>query len=179
MVSPRCTRLCSGKPCCTTFNAFWPEKFTNVTNGVTPRRFLALANPPLAALITPAYRRHLAAGISMSLRKLEPLADDPKVPATLVNREAHGQVSVRRDPRRTVTGVSVDPTSIFDVQAKRLHEYKRQHLNALYIVALYFGSRATPGSWTIPRTFIFGGKAAPGYFMAKLIIKLINAIATW
>jgi starch phosphorylase len=157
------------------FYELWPEKFTNVTNGVTPRRFLALSNPSLATLITgrigDAWLKDLD-----ELRKLEALADDPVFQQlwSLVKHSAKAQFATVLEER---TGVAADPNSLFDVQAKRLHEYKRQHLNALYIVALYLQLKREPSSLDVPRTFIFGGKAAPGYFMAKLIIKLINAVA--
>jgi starch phosphorylase len=158
------------------FYELWPQKFTNVTNGVTPRRFLALANPPLAALIT----GHIGAGWLKDLtelRKLEALADDPEFGRlwSMVKQAAKSRLAVALKDR---TGIVVDPASLFDVQAKRLHEYKRQHLNALYVVALYLRLRRNPTPADIARTFIFGGKAAPGYAMAKLIIKLINSIAT-
>ena len=157
------------------FYELWPEKFTNITNGVTPRRFLALANPPLATLITgrigDAWLKDLD-----ELRKLEALADDPTFQQlwSLVKHSAKARFATVLEER---TGVAADPNSLFDVQAKRLHEYKRQHLNALYIIALYLQLKREPSSLDVPRTFIFGGKAAPGYFMAKLIIKLINAVA--
>ena len=157
------------------FYQFWPDKFTNVTNGVTQRRFLALANPPLAALITAHIGDAWLKDLNQ-LRRLEPLADDPKFQQlwSLVKHSAKSRLAAMLED---VTGVSVDPNSIFDVQAKRLHEYKRQHLNALYITALYLQLKNNPSRSDVPRTFVFGAKAAPGYFMAKLIIKLINAIA--
>ena len=156
------------------FDELWPEKFTNVTNGVTPRRFVALANPPLAALISAhigdAWLRDLD-----RLRDLEPLADDLDFQRrwSEVKLAAKARLAAILEDR---AGVAADPTSLFDVQAKRLHEYKRQHLNALYIVALYLRLKRDPSLREAPRTFVFGAKAAPGYFMAKLIIKLINSI---
>ena len=157
------------------FAALWPEKFCNVTNGVTPRRFLAVANPPLAQLIT----RRIGDGWIKNLdelRKLEPLADDAafrqewrEVKLAAKHRLA-GRIADR-------TGVTVDPASLFDIQAKRIHEYKRQHLNALHILTLYLRLKRDPQADVPARTFIFAGKAAPGYFMAKLIIKLINSVA--
>jgi starch phosphorylase len=157
------------------FHDLWPEKFSNKTNGVTPRRFMALANPGLAALIT----RRIGDGWLKNLdelSRLEPLADDAGF------REEWRQVKHANKERlaaalRKATGVEVDPASLFDIQVKRFHEYKRQHLNLLRVVALYRRLKNIPRLDLTPRTVIFGGKAAPGYFMAKLIIKLINAIA--
>lgn len=158
------------------FYDLWPEKFANVTNGVTPRRFLALANPALAALIA----AHIGDGWIkdfFELRLLEPLAEDPAF--------RHAWMKVKRSAKSRLadllaeaTGTEFDPASLFDVQAKRIHEYKRQHLNALYIVAAYLRLKKEPWLPDAPRTFVFGGKAAPGYAMAKLIIKLITSIAT-
>ena len=157
------------------FHALWPEKFSNKTNGVTPRRFIALANPPLAALLDeavgPGWVRDLE-----RLRGLEPLAED----AAFQERwrgVKRGAKEVLTAHIHAVTGVAVDPDSLFDVQVKRIHEYKRQHLNVLHIIALYLRLKHQPGLDLTPRTFIFGGKAAPGYRMAKLILKLIHAVA--
>jgi glycogen phosphorylase len=157
------------------FHDLTPEKFTNVTNGVTPRRFLLLSNPRLSALITArlgdGWVRELA-----ELRRLEPLADDADFraewrAARRANKAALARVLQER------TGVAVDPDSLFDIQVKRLHEYKRQHLNLLHVVTLYNRLRREPAADVPPRTVIFGGKAAPGYHVAKLIIKLIHAVA--
>ena len=157
------------------FAEMWPEKFCNVTNGVTPRRFIALANPPLATLIS----RHIGDNWLYDLtelKKLEPLADEPsfrkhwqRVKLTAKQKLA-GLIQQR-------TGLVVDPTSMFDIQVKRIHEYKRQHLNILHVIALYHRIKRNPTISVAPRTFIFGGKAAPGYYMAKLIIRLINGVA--
>ncbi len=157
------------------FAGLWPEKFCNVTNGVTPRRFLAVANPPLARLIT----RRIGDGWIKNLdelRKLEPLAGDAGF------RKDWREVKLAAKRRLAAciaqnTGVTVDPATLFDIQAKRIHEYKRQHLNALHILTLYLRLKREPQADMPARTFIFAGKAAPGYFMAKLIIKFINAIA--
>jgi len=157
------------------FAELWPEKFCNVTNGVTPRRFLAVANPPLAQLIT----RHIGSGWLRNLdelRMLEPLANDAGF------QKEWREVKLAAKRRLTAcitehTGVTVDPASLFDIQAKRIHEYKRQHLNVLHILTLYLQLKRDPHADIPPRTFIFAGKAAPGYFMAKLIIKLINSVA--
>jgi starch phosphorylase len=157
------------------FSEHWPAKFRNVTNGVTPRRFLLLANPALSGLITEALGDGWIRDLSR-LRALEPLADDAAFrerwrAARRAMKERLAQLVAER------TGVVIDPASLFDVQVKRIHEYKRQHLNLLNIVTLYNRLRQEPGLDLTPRTFIFGGKAAPGYFMAKLIIRLINAVA--
>ncbi|HEY5909548.1 MAG TPA: glycogen/starch/alpha-glucan phosphorylase [Verrucomicrobiae bacterium] len=157
------------------FSEIMPAKFTNVTNGVTPRRFLALSNPRLASLITRAIGPGWLTRLE-DLRGLEPLAEDAAFRADwqgvkLENKRAFA------DFLRRQTGVDLDPTSLFDVQVKRLHEYKRQHLNALHVITLYNRLRRTPSLAIGPRSFIFGGKAAPGYFMAKLVIKLINSVA--
>jgi len=157
------------------FAALTPEKFCNVTNGVTPRRFIAVDNPPLAHLFTSrvgeGWQRDLA-----RLRKIEPLADDPAFQAEwrevkLAAKRALTALIERR------TGVRVAPASLFDVQAKRLHEYKRQHLNVLHILSRYRRLTLDPTADVAPRTFIFAAKAAPAYAMAKLIIKLINSVA--
>jgi starch phosphorylase len=158
------------------FHKITPEKFFNVTNGVTPRRWIALINPKLSALIS----RHLGdrwiAKLDEEFARLEPLATD-------LEFQSQWQ-AVKRDNKRALagiirlrTGILVDPTSLFDIQVKRLHEYKRQHLNVLNIVTLYNELRHGSGAMRTPRTVIFGGKAAPGYHMAKLIIKLINSVA--
>jgi starch phosphorylase len=157
------------------FYEFSPEKFTNVTNGVTPRRFLVLSNPALAQLITahigPRWVNHLD-----ELRQLEPMAEDQGFRQEWrrikrENKRVLADLILRR------TGLEVNPDTLFDIQVKRLHEYKRQHLNVLHIITLYNRLRKDPNLDIPPRTFIFGGKAAPGYHMAKLIIKLINSVA--
>jgi len=157
------------------FAELWPEKFCNVTNGVTPRRFIALCNPPLASLVT----SHIGDGWLShldQLRRLEPLADD----AGFQQQWRDVKLTAKRGLTALVkqrVGVDVDPTSLFDVQVKRLHEYKRQHLNVLHILHLYLRLKRDPHADVPARTFVFGAKAAPGYFMAKLIIKLINSVA--
>ncbi|MCW5666594.1 MAG: glycogen/starch/alpha-glucan phosphorylase [Piscinibacter sp.] len=157
------------------FHALWPQKFTNVTNGVTPRRFLALSNPRLAGLIDEAIGPGWLTDLTQ-LKRLEPLADDPAFRARWrdIKRE-NKRVLAARVQRST--GVTLDPDSLFDVQVKRIHEYKRQHLAVLQVIDLYRRLREDPSLVIAPRTFLFGGKAAPGYWAAKLIIKLINAVA--
>jgi starch phosphorylase len=155
------------------FAELWPEKFLNVTNGVTPRRFVALANPPLTKLITGRIGEGWLQDLD-KLRQLEPLATDPAFQQAwrAVKLEAKQALAVLLEAR---AGVTVDPESLFDIQVKRLHEYKRQHLNVLYILTLYLRLKHNPNTDVPARTFIFGAKAAPGYFLAKLIIKLITA----
>ncbi len=156
------------------FAELWPEKFCNVTNGVTPRRFVALSNPGLTKLITDSIGDGWLQDLSR-LRRLEPLADDPKFQkqwrdVKLANKSRLAALIKER------TDIDVDPQSLFDIQVKRIHEYKRQHLAALHILTLYLRLKRDPHADVPARTFIFGGKAAPGYFMAKRIIKLINSI---
>lgn len=157
------------------FYEMYPEKFTNVTNGVTPRRFMVLSNPRLANLITNKVGDGWIKNLD-ELRKLENFAYD----AEFRNQFRQVKQAVKQDLAdyiRSKYSIEVDPNSLFDIQAKRIHEYKRQHLNALYIITLYNRIKANPDLDVTPRTFLFGGKAAPGYQMAKLIIKSINAIA--
>jgi starch phosphorylase len=153
----------------------WPERFSNKTNGVTPRRFLALANPGLRDLITRAIGDGWLVELER-LRRLEPLADDPAFRAQwrAVKRANKQRLA---DYLREAAGVELDPSWLFDIQVKRIHEYKRQHLNALHIATLYRRLKQDPGLDVPPRAFIFGGKAAPGYFLAKRIIRLITALA--
>ncbi|HXI27113.1 MAG TPA: glycogen/starch/alpha-glucan phosphorylase, partial [Vicinamibacterales bacterium] len=156
------------------FHRVAPERFFNVTNGVTPRRWIALSNPHLASLITHHLGERWRFDLEHEIARLETLAADEPFQLEwqaikAVNKRALAALVRER------TAVAVDPASLFDVQVKRLHEYKRQHLNALYLITLYH--RLTRGADTPPRTMIFGGKAAPGYRMAKLIIRLINGIA--
>ena len=157
------------------FAEMWPEKFCNVTNGVTPRRFVAVSNPPLARLLTDRVGEAWLSDLDQ-LRQLEAWADDADLQHQwrdvkhLAKRRLAGLIEQR-------TGITVDPASLFDIQAKRIHEYKRQHLNVLHILALYLRLKRDPQAEIPSRAFIFGGKAAPGYDMAKLIIRLINAVA--
>lgn len=156
------------------FQLLWPEKFQNITNGVTFRRWLLLCNPRLSTLITEAIgERWIRNG--EALHGLEPLADDGAF------REKWRKIKLESKIALAgyifdKTGVAVDPNSLFDIQVKRIHEYKRQHLNALDIIRLYHRLKQDPGAEFIPRVFIFGGKAAPDYTAAKLIIRLITAI---
>ncbi len=157
------------------FAALFPERFNNKTNGVTQRRFLLLANPPLAAVITDAIGDGWIVDLD-ELRKLEPLADDKGFRAAI--RKAKHEAKLRfADWLKAATGQVVDPETIFDTHVKRIHEYKRQLLNALHIVILYNRLREKPTREVTPRTFFFSGKAAPAYVFAKLIIKFINNLS--
>jgi starch phosphorylase len=146
-----------------------------VTNGVTPRRFLAVANPPLARLINSRIGDGWLKNLD-ELRKLEPLADD----AAFRQEWREVKLAAKRALAARIaecSDLTVDPASLFDIQAKRIHEYKRPHLNVLHILTLYLRLKRDPQADMPARTFLFAGKAAPGYFMAKLIIKLINSVA--
>jgi glycogen phosphorylase len=157
------------------FHDLWPEKFQNVTNGVTPRRWLVVSNPKRSALVTSRIGSRWITDLDQ-LRQLEAFADDAAFRQEWhrCRWEAKCRLGAYIQSR---VGLTVDPESMFDVQVKRIHEYKRQHLNVLHILTLYWLLRENPHLDITPRTFIFGGKAAPGYFMAKLIIKLINSVA--
>lgn len=157
------------------FYELWPDKFSNKTNGITPRRFIALANRPLTKLLDETIDGNWLKNLDL-LKQLEPLATDPNFQSRWreVKLDAKQQLS---NHIKQVTGIIVDPTSMFDIQAKRFHEYKRQHLSLLHIITLYHRLKCDPNLSIAPRTFIFAGKAAPGYHFAKLIIKLIHAVA--
>ena len=157
------------------FYELWPERFNNKTNGVTPRRWLLSCNPRLATLISEAIGPEWVADLEQ-LAELEPLAGD----AGFLDRFRQIKLANKSDLARRVhevTGLKIDPASMFDVQIKRVHEYKRQLLNALHIMHLYLRIKEDKVALPVPKTFIFSGKAAPGYQLAKLIIKLINNIA--
>jgi glycogen phosphorylase len=156
------------------FAELWPDKFCNVTNGVTPRRFVALSNPGLSQLITARIGDNWLRNLDQ-LRELEAFVDDAGFQqqwreVKLANKRRLAALIAER------TGIAVAPESLFDVQVKRIHEYKRQHLAALHILTLYLRLRRNPQAEVPARTFIFGGKAAPGYFIAKRIIKFITAV---
>ena len=157
------------------FHELWPERFNNKTNGITPRRWLLKANPGLADLITEKIGAGWITDLGQ-LKKLEAWADDREFQKRVMAIKRENKVRLA-DLIHSEMGVKVNPDSIFDVQVKRLHEYKRQLLNALGIIHQYFELKANPQMDFTPRTFLFAGKAAPGYFLAKLIIKLINDIA--
>jgi starch phosphorylase len=151
------------------------ERFNNKTNGVTPRRWLLLANPPLAQVITGAIGDRWISDLS-ELGKLKTFADDKSVQKSFRSAKHQAKASFANWLKST-TGLVVDPDTIFDSQVKRIHEYKRQLLNALRIVALYNRLRENPNLEMAPRTFFFAGKAAPAYVLAKLIVKFINNLA--
>ncbi|MEQ1601148.1 MAG: glycogen/starch/alpha-glucan phosphorylase [Methylophilaceae bacterium] len=157
------------------FYAFCPEKFHNITNGVTPRRFIALNNPRLTALLNSKIGAHWLVDLN-ELKQLEAYADD----LDFHQQWRDVKNANKRDLAEYIqaqTGIVVNPQSLFDIQVKRLHEYKRQHLKLLHIVVLYNRIKQNPDLDVLQRTVIFGGKAAPGYCTAKLIIKLINSVA--
>jgi starch phosphorylase len=156
------------------FYALSPEKFSNKTNGVTPRRWVVLSNPGLSRLLT----ARLGAGWIQDLdklRRLEVLADDVELHSEWRAVKHHNKVELAKYIQENL-GLSVDPASMFDVLVKRIHEYKRQHLQVLHVLTVYQRILRDPGMEVVPRTFVFGGKAAPGYHMAKLIIKLIHSV---
>ncbi len=156
------------------FYDIWPEKFINITNGVTPRRWVLLSNPKMSSLIMKSIGKSWVTRPE-ELRKLETMADDREFREEWRKVKYDNKCGLAKLIKEK-TGIVVDPASMFDCQVKRIHEYKRQHLNALNIITLYNRLKNDPHFETTPRTFIFGGKAAPGYYMAKLIIKLINSV---
>ena len=156
------------------FYEFDPARFFNVTNGVTPRRFIALSNPELARLID----QRIGSGWLTDLTRLKGLevyAEDPDFQEAWCRVKDHNKTRLAKIIKLR-TGIAINPATLFDVQVKRIHEYKRQHLNVLHIITLYLRIKYDLTFSMAPRTFIFGGKAAPRYFVAKLIIKLINAV---
>ncbi len=157
------------------FNELYPGKIRNVTNGVTPRRWIAVSNPGLTSLITDAIGEKWITDLT-ELRKLESMAEDASFQdawRTVKGRNKQDAAQKIKDH----SGMIVDPRAIFDVLVKRIHEYKRQHLKVLHIITLYNRIKANPDIELSPRLFVFGGKAAPGYFMAKRMIKLITSVA--
>ncbi|HEX7416858.1 MAG TPA: glycogen/starch/alpha-glucan family phosphorylase, partial [Steroidobacteraceae bacterium] len=156
------------------FHELWPQKFSCKTNGVTPRRWIALSNPKLTRLLNEALGERWITELD-ELRGLEAVAHDDSFRRAWREIKRANKVGLAALLKER-TGVSADPDSMFDVQVKRIHEYKRQHLNILHVIAAYHRLRSNPSLTMQPRTFIFAGKAAPGYHMAKLIIKLINSV---
>ena len=157
------------------FYELWPEKFSNKTNGVTPRRFLVLSNPKLSKLLTNTLKNNDWIRDMSQLRSLESYADDSAFHSEWRTVKAAAKSNLATWINKNV-GINVDPQSLFDIQVKRFHEYKRQHLNILHVITLYQRLKQNPGLEITPRTFIFGGKAAPAYAMAKLMIKLITSV---
>ena len=156
------------------FYEMWPGRFSNKTNGVTPRRFLALSNPGLRALLDRAIGDGWLTDL-VRLRAVEAYANDPDFQWKWREVKRANKARLANYVHAT-TGIELNPDWLFDIQVKRIHEYKRQHLNVLHIITLYRRLKLNPGLEIPPRAFVFGGKAAPSYFMAKRIIKLINAV---
>jgi len=157
------------------FNRIYPNKFVNVTNGITPRRWLNQCNPDLTTLMEKAIGKGFQRDLD-KLKLLTPLADDAEFRKAF-RAVKHKNKVLLANKIEDLTGVKLNTNSLFDVQIKRIHEYKRQLLNVLHVITLYNRIRSGQAKDMTPRTIIFGGKAAPGYWMAKLIIRLINDVA--
>jgi glycogen phosphorylase len=156
------------------FHDLWPEKFSNKTNGVTPRRWVVLCNPRLSQFISRVIGDSWIRNLD-ELRRLEPMIEDAQFRAEWRDIKRSNKIALAAIIRER-TGVTVNPDAMFDVHVKRIHEYKRQHLNILHVIGLYHRLKTDPTLTIHPRVFIFGGKAAPGYHLAKLMIRLITAV---
>jgi starch phosphorylase len=156
------------------FYDLWPERFSNKTNGVTPRRWIVLKNQGLTSLITKKIGEKWIKDLN-ELRKLESFAEDKSFHKVWKKCKKDMKVALA-DYVKTNLQIKINPDSMYDILVKRIHEYKRQHLKVLHIITLYNRIKENPDIELVPRTFFFGGKAAPGYYMAKLIIKLINSV---
>lgn len=159
------------------FHEMWPDKFLNVTNGVTPRRWVGAGNENLVNFLSRHLSNNWLKNYTEEIGKIEEFAENESFQVAwqevkTENKKVLAQWIVKH------TGIEIHTDAIFDIQVKRIHEYKRQHLNALHIISLYNQLKENPGLKIPPRVFLFGGKAAPGYFMAKLIIKLINSVGS-
>jgi starch phosphorylase len=157
------------------FYELWPEKFQNKTNGITPRRWLLMSNPQLSNLITEKIGDRWITNLD-ELRQLEAFVDDPEFQERWRQIKYANKATLAEYISQN-NGIEINVNSMFDVQIKRIHEYKRQLLCVLHVITLYNRIKANPHLDIVPRTVIFGGKAAPGYFMAKMFVKLINAVA--
>ena len=162
------------------FVQFWPGKFNNKTNGITQRRWLLKCNPELAKLITDSIGPEWITDLD-KLRGLQPLAENKQFAAKWRQAKHDGKVRlaevIRQQYQKRGESIEINPESMFDCQVKRIHEYKRQLLNLLHVITLYNRIKSGNTAGIVPRTVIFGGKAAPGYYMAKQIIRLINGVA--
>jgi glycogen phosphorylase len=156
------------------FHDLWPQKFSNMTNGVTPRRWMVLCNPRLSQFISHVIGDNWIRNLE-ELRRLEPMIEDAQFRAEWRDIKRSNKTALAAIIRER-TGITVNPDAIFDVHVKRIHEYKRQHLNILHVIGLYHRLKTDPHLQIHPRVFIFGGKAAPGYHLAKLMIRLITAV---
>lgn len=157
------------------FYEMYPEKFHNITNGITPRRWLMVCNPSLTDIISDTIGSDWLSNLDC-LRTLATFASDDDLLQRIMDSKNKNKQKLAKYLKKNC-GIEVDPNSLFDIHVKRIHEYKRQLMNCLYIIASYNRIKSNPNLDVVPRTVMIGGKAAPGYFKAKLIIKLINSVA--